>query len=64
MTTPPDLSWHRSTRCTASSCVEVAATRTTVYVRDTKDPDREPLEFTHDQWEDFTEGVRRGDFPD
>lgn len=66
MTNPPSndryLVWRRSSRCAASSCVEVATDAEAVRVRDSKDPQRTPMEFTHDEWRDFLVGVRLGEF--
>jgi Domain of unknown function (DUF397) len=43
------------------SCVEVAFLHL-VAVRDSKDPDGPALIFTVDEWVDFTEGVKLGEF--
>lgn len=43
-------------------CVSVAIKESVVGVRDTKDPTKTTLLFTHDEWSSFVEGVKRGDF--
>ena len=56
--------------CTSvSSCVEVANIRAEgdpglvgVLVRDSKNPAREPLVFTAEEWRDFVQGVKAGEF--
>ena len=58
------MSWRRSSRCSASSCVEVAGLPGgSVAVRDGKSPDRTPvLIFSPDEWESFISGVKAGEF--
>ena len=58
------LTWRRSSAgCGSGACVEVAFNdEGAVFVRDSKDPDREPLRFSPAEWAAFTEGVKRGDF--
>ncbi|MCA2214537.1 DUF397 domain-containing protein [Jidongwangia harbinensis] len=52
--------WRRS--CGNSSCVEVAKIDDRYLIRDSKNPDVPPLEFTSNEWEAFTAGIARGDF--
>ncbi|WP_436536768.1 DUF397 domain-containing protein [Actinoplanes sp. HUAS TT8] len=56
--------WHKSTRSSAQGdCVEVAGNLADVVaVRDTKDRDGGTLMFTRGEWEDFLDGVKRGEF--
>lgn len=56
------LAWRKSTRSLNTDCVEVATTRTTVWVRDSKDPDGVRLSFAADRWADFIGAVRGGEF--
>ncbi|OHA26274.1 MAG: hypothetical protein A3C06_02425 [Candidatus Taylorbacteria bacterium RIFCSPHIGHO2_02_FULL_46_13] len=44
------------------NCVAVARTEKMVAVRDTKDPSKTTLSFTHSEWKAFLKGVRAGEF--
>ncbi|MFA6535920.1 MAG: DUF397 domain-containing protein [Candidatus Paceibacterota bacterium] len=44
------------------NCVAVARTPDVVAVRDTKDPSKTTLAFTHSEWKAFLQGVRAGEF--
>ncbi|MFW0871100.1 MAG: DUF397 domain-containing protein [Patescibacteria group bacterium] len=44
------------------TCVEVASVDEGVAVRDSKDPDKGALYFTHAEWSAFTAGVKDGEF--
>jgi hypothetical protein len=62
----PPLVWHRSTRCSSGTCVEVAKVGTPrtvseVRVRDSKDPRSPELAFGAESWHAFVEGVKNGD---
>lgn len=52
--------WRKSSRSGAQNadCVEVAAVRGTVAVRDSKDKDGPKLFFTPAEWTSFVEGVK------
>jgi hypothetical protein len=54
--------WLRSSKCSTSSCVEVAWTGDRVLVRDTKHPEIAPMEFTAAEWSAFLAGARGGEF--
>lgn len=43
-------------------CVAVAIRPKIVAIRDTKDPEKVTLTFTHDEWRTFVSGVRKGEF--
>jgi len=45
-----------------NSCVMVAQRPEGVAIRNSKDPNRMTLFYTHTEWEAFTEGVRQGEF--
>jgi hypothetical protein len=60
--TSPEPAWRRSSRCGSSACVEVAPTDSGVLVRDSKNPHRAPLAFSHAEWRAFQDGVEGGDF--
>jgi hypothetical protein len=44
------------------TCVEVAITQDGVGVRDSKDPSKATLSYTHDEWKAFIKGVKGGEF--
>ena len=43
-------------------CVEVAIGDDFVAVRDSKDPEESILQFSHDEWKAFLNGVKDGEF--
>lgn len=43
-------------------CVAIARTDEVVALRDTKDPSKRTLLFSHDEWNAFLTGVRKGEF--
>jgi hypothetical protein len=57
-----DVLWLRSSRCGSSACVEVARVGDRVLVRDSKDLDKPPMEFTVAEWTAFLDGARGGEF--
>ncbi|MFC4068898.1 DUF397 domain-containing protein [Actinoplanes subglobosus] len=56
------LTWRRSSFCNNGACVEVAFFEGSVFVRDTKDPQREPIAYSSDEWRAFIAGVKGGEF--
>ena len=54
--------WHRSTRCGSSTCIEVARIGNQYLIRDSKDPDAEPLSFTAEEWTAFVHAVKTDEF--
>ena len=44
------------------SCVAVKRANNAVMVRDTKDKMNTTLTFTHDEWNAFIKGVKKGEF--
>jgi hypothetical protein len=56
------LIWRKSSRCGTSACVEVAAGRKTVHLRNSQDPAARRLVFSHEEWASFVAGVKAGDF--
>ena len=57
------MTWRKSTRSGAAGhCVEIAETRATVLVRDSKDAGGPVLRFAASGWEGFLAGVRNGEF--
>lgn len=65
MPTPKLVSaaWRKSSRSGAqNACVEVAALRGAIAVRDSKDPSGPALRFAQRDWTSFVACVKRGDF--
>ncbi len=58
----PELQWQRSALCGSGSCIEIAFAERAVFIRDSKHPNRAPLEFTPEEWNAFTAGVCAGSF--
>jgi hypothetical protein len=52
--------WIKS--CESAHCVEVMIQKTQVKLRDSKDPSRPTLTFTHEEWQQFLDGANRGVF--
>jgi hypothetical protein len=59
-TTPPSRTrWRRPARSGSNgNCVEIAATATTIAIRDSRDPHGPRLAFTPSQWRAFTTAIR------
>ncbi|MET9733036.1 DUF397 domain-containing protein [Streptomyces sp. NPDC006458] len=54
----PELTWQKSTySAEAANCVEIAATPTTIHVRDSKNPTGARLAFPAPAWADFLVGA-------
>jgi Domain of unknown function (DUF397) len=63
MTKPAEfLRWRRAKRCASNACVEVATDGEQFLIRDSKNPEIEPLRFTGAEWAAFLAGARAGDF--
>jgi hypothetical protein len=58
----PELRWQRSALCGNATCIEIAFAEGAVFIRDSKHPDRDPLEFTLEEWNAFAAGVCAGSF--
>ena len=56
------LEWRRSPRCGSNACIEVAKVADRFLIRDSKNPDTGTLVFTTEEWEAFTEAVKRDEF--
>jgi Domain of unknown function (DUF397) len=54
--------WRKARACTPGNCVEVAFGDGVVFVRSSRDPSREPLEFNLQEWAAFLAGVREHEF--
>jgi predicted secreted Zn-dependent protease len=56
------LTWHTALSCDGGACVEVAADRDTVLIRNSRQPGGPLLEYTPEEWHEFVSGVKKGDF--
>ena len=56
------VQWRKATRCGTAACVEVARVGNEILIRDSKDPEAEPLRFSPPEWAAFVEGVNAGEF--
>jgi len=56
--------FKKSSYCQDGGCIEVASSQdgSTVYVRDNKKLNRDPLVFTKSEWEVFVKGVKNNEF--
>jgi len=54
--------WRKASGCGNGTCVEVARVGARFLVRDSKDPQGDPLSFTSDEWAAFIDGVKRDEF--
>ena len=54
------MNWIKSSTCADSACVEVSIVEDLVYVKN--DLDATEVCFTINEWAEFIEGVRRGEF--
>ena len=59
---PHALIWQRAAQCANSTCVEVALTDDSVYVRDGKNPEGPALRFDHEEWRAFRASIAAGQF--
>lgn len=62
---PLDEDFRQSSWCQSErkrTCVEVAAKRGKIIVRDSKNTKGTKLTFSTEEWEAFLEGVKRGQF--
>jgi predicted secreted Zn-dependent protease len=53
--------WHRSSFSQSGDCVEWICSGTLVYMRNSNDPSKRVLEFTHPEWRAFIDGVKAGE---
>ena len=59
-----EVAWVESSLSEAGNCVEMIADleTETIKVRNSRDPEGGVLEFTRNEWDAFTGGVRLGEF--
>jgi predicted secreted Zn-dependent protease len=56
-----ELRWHRATKCSGGTCVEVAQSDGRILVRDSKNPES-IQSYTRAEWDAFINGVKAGEF--
>ncbi|WP_250029151.1 DUF397 domain-containing protein [Paractinoplanes maris] len=56
------VQWRKSSRCSGSTCIEVAVVDGHYLIRDSKNPDLPPHSFTGDEWAAFVAGVKADEF--
>ena len=56
---PDRVLWRKSSTSLSGECIEVAGSRSTVFVRDSKDRDGPTLAFPGDAWRTFVSGLVR-----
>jgi hypothetical protein len=57
------IEYRTSSFCDFGNCVEVGRTpEGSFLVRDKKNPDQSPLEFSSSEWSAFVAGVKNGEF--
>ena len=54
--------WHRSSKCSGGTCVEVAKVDGNYLVRDGKNPQLAAHSFSEEEWFAFLAGVQNGEF--
>lgn len=62
MNTVGSPKWVKSSACSGGSCIEVAKVDDSYLIRDSKNPQVSPLEFTAAEWDAFVRGVDAGEF--
>jgi Domain of unknown function (DUF397) len=56
--------WRKSTKSgNNGGCVEFAQVGAFVAIRDSRNPDRDPLVFDANEWDCFLDGAGKGEFP-
>lgn len=56
------LDWHISRTCEGGACVKVARRGDTILIGNTNSPEDHLSEFTTDEWRQFLDGAKLGDF--
>jgi hypothetical protein len=56
-----EVKWDRSSGCESGQCVEISQEYGSVFVRNSKDP-RHTVVFDNEEWSEFLEAVKRGEF--
>jgi predicted secreted Zn-dependent protease len=56
------LTWRTALNCDGGACVEVAADRDVVLIRNSRQPSGPLVEYTPEEWHEFVSGIKNGDF--
>ncbi len=56
------LTWRTALSCDGGACVEVAAGRNVILMRNSRQPGGPLLECTSEEWHEFVSGIKEGDF--
>jgi predicted secreted Zn-dependent protease len=59
-----NLTWHTALSCDGGACVQVAADRDIILIRNSRQPGGPLLEYTPQEWHEFVSGIKKGDFDD
>ncbi len=58
------LTWRTSLSCDGGACVEVAADRNIIMIRNSRQPGGPLIEYSPEGWHEFVSGIKNGDFDD
>jgi predicted secreted Zn-dependent protease len=58
------LTWRTALSCDGGACVEVAADRNIILMRNSRQPGGPLLQYTPEEWNEFISGIKKGDFDD
>lgn len=58
------IAWRKASFCASGECVEVTQRDGMILMRDSKEPDGNPLRYTAEEWKTFLRGVKAGEFDD
>jgi predicted secreted Zn-dependent protease len=58
------LTWRTALNCDGGACVEVAADRNIIVIRNSRQPSGPLIEYTTEEWYEFVSGIKKGDFDD
>jgi hypothetical protein len=62
MNSTDQSAWRKSSRCGNSTCVEIATVDGGYLIRDSKNPDQAPLQFTEEELAVFAASFTAGEF--
>jgi predicted secreted Zn-dependent protease len=58
------LTWRTALSCDGGACVQVATDQHSILIGNSRQPSGLVLEYTRDEWHQFVEGIKKGDFDD
>jgi len=56
--------WRRASFCQAGECIEIAQRDGVIFIRNSREPRRQALRYTPEEWQSFIRGVKAGEFDD